>query len=147
MKTHFADLFRYNHKTNVALISACLGAESPMDPKAQLLFSHVMNAHQIWLDRIVSETGNADAWKVHEVDHWLGLHESNHFRTLQVLEDEDLGKVISYTNSKGHQFENSVQDILFHVVNHSTYPRGQVAALLVASGVRVPVSDFIAYKR
>lgn len=35
----------------------------------------------------------------------------------------------------------------FHVVNHSTYHRGQLASLRVALGVQVPVSDYMTYKR
>jgi uncharacterized damage-inducible protein DinB len=75
------------------------------------------------------------------------VHEANHFRTLQTLENDDLARSVEYVNTKGHRFQNEVQDILFHIINHSTYHRGQVASLLASSGVQVPVTDFIAYKR
>jgi len=54
---------------------------------------------------------------------------------------------IEYKNSSGRVFHNRVQDVIFHVANHSTYHRGQMAAEFKQSGLNPLVTDFIVYKR
>lgn len=62
--------------------------------------------------------------------------------------DNFLTAVYAYKNLKGDPFEDSVEDTLFHVVNHSTYHRGQVITMLREAGVTKVVStDLIHYLR
>lgn len=57
-------------------------------------------------------------------------------------------QTIAYKNMKGDVFENSVEEILFHLVNHGTYHRGQITTLLHGAGVTQMVStDLIAWFR
>ncbi|MBI3466927.1 MAG: hypothetical protein HY000_28265 [Planctomycetes bacterium] len=44
-------------------------------------------------------------------------------------------------------YRNTVCDILIHVVNHSSYHRGQLAILLGQEEKTPPVTDYIAYLR
>ncbi|WP_379084396.1 DinB family protein [Pedobacter sp. UC225_65] len=46
-----------------------------------------------------------------------------------------------------NQYTGIVKDILFHVFNHSTYHRAQIATLFKESGITPPVTDFIILKR
>ncbi len=53
-----------------------------------------------------------------------------------------------YKNLKGDQFENTIEEILFHLVNHGTYHRGQIITLLRGSGVSQAIStDLIVWAR
>jgi uncharacterized damage-inducible protein DinB len=54
-----------------------------------------------------------------------------------------LAQSVAYTNSKGEHFCNQVGDILMHVVMHSAYHRGQIAADMRASGLEPVYTDFI----
>jgi uncharacterized damage-inducible protein DinB len=55
---------------------------------------------------------------------------------------------ISYKSLKGDLFENTMEEILFHVVNHGTYHRGQIITLLRECGVSQVVStDMIVWAR
>lgn len=55
---------------------------------------------------------------------------------------------VQYKNLKGDLFENRVDDMLFHVVNHGTYHRGQVTTLLHQLGVtKIKGMDIIYYLR
>lgn len=54
---------------------------------------------------------------------------------------------IGYKTSKGDAFQNTVKDILFHIINHSTYHRGQIAANCKEYGIEPLMSDYIFYKR
>jgi uncharacterized damage-inducible protein DinB len=50
---------------------------------------------------------------------------------------------ISYVNSKGERWENTVTDILTHMIIHSGYHRGQIAADVRAAGGEPAYTDFI----
>ena len=63
-------------------------------------------------------------------------------------EDAFLNSLYAYTNMKGEPFRDSVEDTLFHVVNHSTYHRGQIITMLREAGVtNVAGTDLIHYLR
>jgi uncharacterized damage-inducible protein DinB len=54
---------------------------------------------------------------------------------------------MTYRSLKGIESTSSLRDILTHVVNHSTYHRGQIARGIKAKGGVPPVTDFIAFAR
>lgn len=59
-----------------------------------------------------------------------------------------LSSEYAYKNLKGDPFTDPVEDTLFHVVNHSTYHRGQIITMLREAGVTKVVStDLIHYLR
>jgi uncharacterized damage-inducible protein DinB len=62
---------------------------------------------------------------------------------LRELTPQALRGEVSYTNSKGERWRNSVTDVLTHVVLHSSYHCGQVATLLGRAGVAAAYSDYI----
>jgi uncharacterized damage-inducible protein DinB len=51
--------------------------------------------------------------------------------------------MISYKNTKGEPWTDTVQDILTHVLMHSAYHRGQIASQMRASGQTPAYTDFI----
>ncbi len=62
---------------------------------------------------------------------------------LSSLGDDGLSHAITYRNSKGEAWTNSVEDILMHVVLHSAYHRGQIASDMRAAGYTPAYTDFI----
>ncbi len=52
-------------------------------------------------------------------------------------------RLISYENPVGTRWTYSLQHMLQHVVNHSTYHRGQVASMLRQVGATAPATDFL----
>lgn len=63
------------------------------------------------------------------------------------LTDETLGRVVVYTNTKGEAFQCPLGLLMQHVVNHSSYHRGQAATLLRQLGHRPAPTDFIVFVR
>jgi uncharacterized damage-inducible protein DinB len=47
-----------------------------------------------------------------------------------------LSQTIAYKSMKGDSYESSVEEILFHLVNHGTYHRGQITTLLHGAGAK-----------
>lgn len=56
-------------------------------------------------------------------------------------------RLIRYRNSNGEQFDNSIADILTHVINHSSYHRGQIFKMLRQKGEEPINTDYITYAR
>ena len=56
-------------------------------------------------------------------------------------------RAMKYFDLKGKPWEQSLWQILLHVVNHSTHHRGQVSGFLRALGKTPPSLDFIAFVR
>ncbi len=63
------------------------------------------------------------------------------------LSEEKLDKGISYMNTSGQSFTNPLWHLLRHVVNHSTYHRGQVVTMLRQLDAAAVSTDFVLYFR
>ncbi|TBW28371.1 DinB family protein [Gramella sp. KN1008] len=149
MKDHLKDLLEYSHYFNVELIKKFNDGDLHLAiPENSLkVFSHILNAQHIWNSRLEERETEFDVWTVHSKDELMELENNNFEKSLSILERLELDKSIFYKNSKGEQFQNSVQQILFHIVNHSTYHRGQIAFEMRKSGLEPVASDYIIYKR
>jgi len=147
MKTFFKELFDYSHHFNQQLFEVIEHNPDKVSDKTILLFSHLLNAHQIWNNRIEPEQPIYGVWQLHPVQDLQAIDQRNYEKTLQILGKFDLEQVIHYANSKGTVFNNSVRDILFHAVNHSTYHRAQIATEFKQHGLEPLMTDFIMYKR
>ena len=113
---------------------------------------HIMSAEWLWLSRLQgsSPAGMPEAWKS------MGLQEiarqwedvDRPLRGLvNRLEETDLDQPISYRNTAGHDFVSTRGQMLRHVVNHSSYHRGQIVTMLRQLGGSAPTTDLIAYYR
>ncbi len=147
MKQFFKELFEYGHHFNQKLGDIFIDSPDKTSEKSIRLFNHILNAHQIWNNRIEPKQPPFGVWEIHPVQNLKNSNQANYEQTLQILDTVDLDKTINYTNSRGQAFSNSVRDILFHVINHSTYHRGQIAADFRQNGLEPLVTDYIFYKR
>jgi uncharacterized damage-inducible protein DinB len=148
MKPFFRELFEYSHHFNIKLAKAILENRDKVSERSVKLFSHVLNAHRIWNNRIDPGKVNMfGVWAIHTPDVFEGIEQENYDHTLSILDRFDLGPVIEYKTTRGDLFRNSIRDILFHVVNHSTHHRAQIASDFRQSGIEPLVTDYVFYKR
>jgi uncharacterized damage-inducible protein DinB len=63
------------------------------------------------------------------------------------LSNLNLTQFVSYRNSKGIEFKNTVGDILTHVALHGQYHRGQINQLLRVYDFEPVNVDFITFRR
>ena len=66
-------------------------------------------------------------------------------RFLAGLGTADFERPLSYENPPGTRWTYTLGQMLQHVVNHSTYHRGQVAAMLRQNGVAPPATDYLVF--
>ncbi|HSI75216.1 MAG TPA: DinB family protein [Lunatimonas sp.] len=147
MKEFFEELFAYGHQANQQLWETMMENEGKVSEKSIKWYNHILNAHQIWNNRVDQKDAAFGVWESREINGEREIDQHNYSNTLSILDTFELGSVVRYTNSTGKTFTNSVRDILFHVVNHSTYHRGQIASDFRQNGLEPLVSDYIKFKR
>lgn len=147
MKHFYKELFAYNHHFNQKLGEFFNENLDKTPEKAIRLFSHILNAQQIWNSRIETRQKIFGVWEIHPVHTCNTIDTLNHEFTLNIIDKYDLNDTIKYTNTKGQSFRNSIKDILFHVINHSTYHRGQIAIEVKQNNIEPLITDYIFYKR
>lgn len=144
MKQFFEELFQYNHRFNNDLIGI-LSQQKTGHEACIRLMSHILNAHQIWNLRIIPGETAYTVWQVHSIDALKQINQKNFDQSIAILQTHELSNVIPY-NTRGKLFEHSVRDILFQIINHSTYHKGQVATAFRKAGVEPVLTDYIYYK-
>ena len=147
MKVFFNQLFDYNFYCNKKLIERCSVIEV-VPEKSIVLFSHILNAHHIWNARILGRPPEYKVWQSHDVKDWGDIHYENQRSSFEITTNsDDFEKRIDYENTEGRLFANTLQDILFHIINHSSHHRGQIAMDFRANDLEPLPLDFIHYKR
>src|SRR5688572_11602119 len=123
-----ARLFAHDAWANAEALEAVAAAGAP--PAALRLIAHVAAAERLWKARI--DGGGAAVvvwpeWRLGECRAELAALAGEWRLYLAALDDAEAARAVSYVNSKGEPWTTTVDDILVHVVLHSSYHRGQVA--------------------
>jgi len=145
MSGHLRRFFRYDNWANREVIAA-LKNSTPVPPRSLKLLAHLLGTQYEWYSRIRKEQSLLAIWP----DLTLGQCEE-HTGNLQTLWSHYLDEIgpqglsapITYKNTEGQFWTNALQDILLHVIFHSTYHRGQIATDMRAAGFTPAYTDFI----
>lgn len=146
MKEKLIDLFEYTYHFNKEMIKTIAGNLEKVDEKSISLINHTLNAQQIWNARILNEK-TFEVWLISPFENLDEINDQNFSKSVYIVNNFDLDQKIEYSNSKGTKFENSIFEMLFQAINHSTYHRGQINTLLKQSGINPLLTDYIFYKR
>jgi uncharacterized damage-inducible protein DinB len=119
-------------------------------PSVGETLTHIYASEWIWLERWQGRSPR-------------GLPSSRDVQTLEALRKEwqavehaqrafvdavteaRMEEVVRYVNVKGETWSYPLRDMLVHVVNHSTYHRGQVAAMLRQLGKTPQSTDYLLF--
>lgn len=111
-------------------------------PDCADVFQHMLTAQRVWLARCLSEeevpalSGDLSKDIGSLSDGWMEL-----------LRTCDPGAYVSYTNTRGESYFNTVEQIARHVLMHGMYHRGHLRGLAGANGREFPETDYIVYVR
>ena len=129
MKSYYVDLINYDAWANAKLIESLKRQEINDDSVLRLL-SHLLTAESVWLKRIKSEKFENAFWDMLSLSECEKLSKEcgvSYSSFLNSITDAGLDENISYKNSSGVLYTNSVGTALRHVSFHSAYHRGQIA--------------------
>ena len=147
MQELFISQFEYNHSLNQKLNELFLINADRISEQSVKLFSHILNAHHIWNSRIEQRQPTVGVWDITPMYTWQEMDRKNYEDSLIILSTHNLEAEISYRTSGGEPFTSYVKDILFHIINHSTHHRAQIAMEFRNAAIEPLVSDYIFYKR
>jgi len=151
-------LFSYNRWANQRLLDACRSL-SPSAFTRDLGTSHgslrgtlvhALWGEWIWLQRwrgmsprrVFTEDEFSDVDAI--VARWAEV-EHDRDDLLRGLTESRLVARLSYENLQGQRWEYPLEQMMQHVVNHSSYHRGQVVTLLRQLGQVPPSTDFLVF--
>lgn len=148
-KEHFIHLFKYNDWATRETAESIQHLKKP-EEKLKDLFSHIISAQNIWLNRTLGRDIVISPWQKITQEEWIlksTAVTSEWINLLESLRENDFERRIEYTNAKGEKFANTIKDIVVQVINHSTYHRAQIAQLVRQSGGEPAKTDYIIYQR
>ncbi len=110
--------------------------------------AHILWAEWRWLGRWRPGSAGPDPLTAKNLSGlrrlWTAF-EAEQKKYLSALNEADLGRSLTYENPPGTRWTYSFQHMLQHVVNHSTYHRGQLTSLFRALGATPAPLDFLEY--
>jgi uncharacterized damage-inducible protein DinB len=153
-------LFDYNRWANVAIFEALAGI--PADAYSRDLqsshgglhgtLSHLVGAEKIWLSRWV---GRPEP-RLIEPSEFPALRELRELWEevdrdrdgfLGTFDDQRLQETLTMSTTSGKTFAHAYWQMFQHLVNHSSYHRGQIAGMMRQLGFQPPATDLIRFYR
>jgi uncharacterized damage-inducible protein DinB len=151
-------LYRYNKWANATVLKSVaplstdeltrqLGGSFPC---VRDTLVHIMAGEWIWLRRWkgVSPRSLFEASEFPDLAavraRW-GEVETEQMDFVKEVTDESLAQIISYVNTRNQTWEYPLGRMMQHLVNHSSYHRGQVANFLRQLGIQPAATDFLIY--
>jgi|SRR6185437_681645 len=149
LKEFFLKQLAYNDAMNKTMLGNLKELERPPLECIKLL-SHIALAQSLWLERMYGTPSIKTTWDTLDITSLEDKLRDNHkgwISFMNEVDEEGLNKTYTYTTTRGEVFENSLYDILFHLINHSTHHRAQISKILRQHDIEPPVMDYIAYAR
>lgn len=111
---------------------------------------HVISAEWGWLDRCggaargpkLAPADYPTAASLIELSHRVEQHLGEFFSTLK---DDDLKRIVEYSNPHGDKRAGLLAELMQHAANHGVHHRGQVALLLRMQGYDPGFLDMLVY--
>ncbi len=152
------ELYNYNQWANQRVISSVTPLTQEMFTRrmgssfgsVRDTLAHILSAEWIWLERWLGRSPKA-------------LHSASDFPTVQALRQlwttvqhdqnqyiktlvpDRLQDEVSYINTRGERYAYALWRQMVHVVNHSSYHRGQITTLLRQIGAEPASTDLLVY--
>jgi uncharacterized damage-inducible protein DinB len=152
------DLYRYNRWANSRVLAAAssLAPEQfvalvPSSfPSLRDTLVHVLWGEWVWLQRW---NGNSPrtAFRPGEYPAVVTLRarwgelEAGQSEFLRSLDEPALARPVRYVNLRGETWEYALWKQMLHVVNHSSYHRGQATTMLRQLGATPPSTDLLVF--
>lgn len=152
------NLYAYNRWANHRLLKAarrldwkdCTSEMGTSHGSVLGTLVHIIWGEWLWVRRWRSESPK-ERFAPKDFPDWTTLEsrwtsvEAEQQAFINCLSDDLLEKRVSYENLQDQRWQYSLAQMMQHVVNHSSYHRGQVITLLRQLGQTPPATDFLVF--
>jgi len=152
------ELYLYNHWANQRALASAEPLSSEEFTRGlgnsfasiRDTLAHILGAEWIWLERWLGRSPKAllppaDFPTLPSLRQRWDAVEKDRDRFLEALEPRCLQDPVSYINLAGKPFAYPLWQQMLHVINHSTYHRGQIVTLLRQLGRTPANTDLLLY--
>ena len=151
-------LYRYNDWANGLIFNAI--AALPHDDidrdlggslsNLRSVAAHVISTEWAWLERWLGVSPKErSGWMSGDITSLMARLldiQAKRSLFLDKVSDEALASPMAFTYLSGNADEQLLQDMLVHVMNHSTYHRGQITLMFRQLGHAPPATDFVLFR-
>lgn len=123
---------------------------TPEAERAGAIYAHLAASTHVWAARLAGRTPAYPIWPELGLDEAVALtaESAAALRAIAAgLDAAGLAQEVSYRNSAGQAFTNTIGDVLAHVALHGSYHRGQLALLARQGGATPAATDYIVFLR
>jgi uncharacterized damage-inducible protein DinB len=143
-------LFEYDRWANARMFEAVDALTDEQFANVRDTLAHIIGVEWIWFQRCTGVSPRAipdwmDNPTLATLRAQLQTIERDWQSFVAALSDDDLHRVIDYVKIDGETGSRKLVHLLQHVVNHSTYHRGQVATRIRESGGTPVGTDFLIF--
>lgn len=112
-------------------------------------FGHMIAVDELWYLRMKGENLQQIVPKqIDTLDETIRVSTGLHNEIKQFLiNTENVEHMAVYKNTRGDEFNNKISEIVQHIVNHGTYHRGNISAMIRQMGYKGTSTDYIGYLR
>lgn len=150
MAHKFTKQFEFEHWSNTQILGALKKLHQP-DDRALLLFSHLLSSHRMWLCRVNKTEMTCTLFQERTLAECEALMQENLADWRLFLSDKtetDLEEKIEFLSAweaNPSRRVMSIEDAIIHLINHSSYHRGQIVARIKGNVDDLPLSTYIMY--
>lgn len=145
---HFRQFFGYNDWANRRIIVAL---KSVSDERSRMILAHLLTTEREYYDRLFGKDSfGFNFWPDLPLDECGKVARETallYEKLLRGFEEEGLDIRAHYRTSKGAARENTIREILDHVLFHSAIHRGNIISRLRDNEITPPETDYIIYLR
>lgn len=142
LREHLGRLLAYDDWANREVLAA-LHRTGGQPLRSLQLLAHIFAAERLWLERLQSQPQSVPVWP----EFSLQQCEAQAVALPQLWEhyliQAGFSRTVEYKNSKGEKWTSRPEDVVLHVVMHSAYHRGQIAADMRTASLDPAYTDFI----
>jgi len=115
-------------------------------PTVAAVVQHIYDVDLLWLSRCM-EGKSLEQMIIHTPEDAQKAFHQLHTIINELVNSCDLSQSINYQNSVGMTFTNTIDEVIRHLVNHGTYHRGNITAMLRQMGYSGVSTDYIYFLR
>jgi uncharacterized damage-inducible protein DinB len=157
LKAHCAEMLAFHHWRQQRIGSLLGGIDKTYFEKQLngsfssllVVLSHLVWAEKVWLGRVDSRelaSMNAEMDAATLLSEWAS-GTAKWQRAIAEFPADQFDKPIRYYTTQGEAFENSLFEIVTHLVDHSTYHIGQMMNAVRSFGLEPVSTNYIHYLR